>query len=177
MMCLGVGLFGFILIGTLCASCSWPGFPPLRVSKVFCHYFFKQVFYPLLLFFLFWDCYDSNLLRFTLSWSSLKLSSYFLSLFFVQLVYVIFLSTLSFSLVIQSSASCRLIVIPSGVFFYYRYCILHLFLGFFFFSFYFLFHSVIVHSQFLLVVGEFFEYPYNHSFEFCIWLFACRHFI
>ena len=40
------------------------GFFPLQVWKVFCHYFFKQGFYPFFLFFSFWYSCDSNIVVF-----------------------------------------------------------------------------------------------------------------
>ena len=33
MICLGVGLFGFILFGTFCASCTWISFSSFRFGK------------------------------------------------------------------------------------------------------------------------------------------------
>ena len=44
-MCLGVGLFGFILIGTLCASWTCVMFFCDQVREVFCYYFFKHYFF------------------------------------------------------------------------------------------------------------------------------------
>ena len=37
------------------------------------------------------------------------------------------------------------------------------------YSFYFYFHFVVVPTQFLVVVTEFLEHPYNHLFEFYVW--------
>ena len=93
-------------------------FSPLQVWKVFCCYFFKQGFYPLLLFFSFWYCYGfwiRMLLCFMLPFSSLKLSSYFLNLFSCSCSTRVFLSTFSSSSLIQSSGSSSLLVIPSRV--------------------------------------------------------------
>ena len=57
MMCLEVCLFGFLLIGTLCVSWICVTFSFIKLGE-FHHYFSKQVFYPLLLFFSFWyPCY------------------------------------------------------------------------------------------------------------------------
>ena len=50
MMCLAVGLFGFLLIETLCFL-DLCGFFSHQIREVFHHYFCKQVFYPFLLFF------------------------------------------------------------------------------------------------------------------------------
>ena len=52
MLCLGVGLFGFILFGTLCASCTRIAISFFRKFwEVFSYYFIKYIFNPL--FFLF----------------------------------------------------------------------------------------------------------------------------
>ena len=91
---------------------------PLHVQEDFCHYFFKQGFSPLLLFF-FWNSYDLIFfcvcVCFMLSCSSLKLSSYFLNMLSWSCSTWVFLSTLSSSSLILSSASYRPIVVPSGL--------------------------------------------------------------
>ena len=106
-------------------------------------------------------------LCFMLFWSSLKLSSYFFSLYSCSCCAWVFLSTLFTSSLIWFCASPSQLVIPFSVFFYFIYCILHFFLAFVF-SFYFLFHAIVVPTQLLLVVTEFLEHPNNHSFEFCV---------
>ena len=92
MMCLEVGLFGFLLIGTLCFL-DLCDFFSHQIREIFHHYFFKQVFYPLLFFF-----FSSGipiiwiLLRFMLSCISLNPSSVFLSLFSLSCSFWVFFS-------------------------------------------------------------------------------------
>ena len=78
MICLGVGLFGFILIGTLCGSWTWVIFFLHQVKEVFCHYLFKKIFYLLLS-----SPSGTPMMQILLMLfqSFLKLSSFFLSLF------------------------------------------------------------------------------------------------
>ena len=47
MIFLGVGVFGFILFGICCASCTWICFL-LQVWEVFSHNFIKYIFHPFL---------------------------------------------------------------------------------------------------------------------------------
>ena len=81
-MCLWMDLFGFHLRWDLLCFLDLYDCFSHQVREVFCHYFSKQVFYPLLLLFslsgipVMWI-----LLCFMLSWSSPKSSSFFLSLF------------------------------------------------------------------------------------------------
>ena len=58
MMCLGAGLFGSILFGTLCFLDLHVYFLH-QIRKVFFHYFFKQIS-KFLVFFSFWHPYDLN---------------------------------------------------------------------------------------------------------------------
>ena len=60
-MCFGVGLFWFLLIGTLSASWTCSSHQIREVSH---HYFFKQVFYSLLFFFTLWYPYDTDIIMF-----------------------------------------------------------------------------------------------------------------
>ena len=61
MVCLGVGVFGFILFGTLCCL-DLDAYFLCQVRKVFSHYFFVWSLYPLLSLFSFWDLYDIDVL-------------------------------------------------------------------------------------------------------------------
>ena len=56
-ICLGKGLFEFILFGTLCASCTWISVFFLRFGEFSAKIFFKYIFSFLLSFFSFWDPY------------------------------------------------------------------------------------------------------------------------
>ena len=86
MMCLGVGLFGFILTGTLCASWTCVTFSPIKLGK-FSMISFSNRFSIL--------CSSSSgipiiqiLLHFILSCSSFNPSLFFLSLFFLFLFFL-----------------------------------------------------------------------------------------
>ena len=97
-------------------------------KKVFCLCFFKDIFYPLLFFFSpSGICMIRMLLCFTLSWSSLKLSSYFFSHFGNSRSTWVFLSTCLpahyFSPLFHPACLSFLLV-----YFYFRNCILHFFL-------------------------------------------------
>ena len=99
MMCLGVGLLGFIFIGTLCFL-NICDFFLHQVKEVFCHYFLKQVLYPLLTFLSFLNPYDADVM-FLLSQSSFKLFSSLWCLFsFWCFIWVFFPPTLSSKLLI-----------------------------------------------------------------------------
>ena len=114
MMCLCMGLCGFFLIGTLCFL-NFCDFFFHQVREVFCHYFSKQVFYPLLI---------SSvipmiqiLLCCMLSQSPLKTSLFFLSLFlFVFMIECFFLPCLP-SCLYDLLLHVTYILILSSVFF------------------------------------------------------------
>ena len=125
MMCLGVGLFGFILFGTLCTSwtCMYISFVRLgKFSAIslffsfsFSHYLFKQVFNLLLsslLWYLLWCewCYAWCCPR-----GSLNYLQFFLDYFFCS--NWVFPTTLPSKSLIQSSASFNLLSSLSNVFF------------------------------------------------------------
>ena len=99
----------------------------------------------------------------------LTVSLSYLDIFLVFFGTVALLSTLSSSSLVQSYASSDLLVIPSSVCvcvcvcFNFRHCILLFSLVLY--SFYFLFHSVLVLTQFFVAVCEFLGHPCNHSFE------------
>ncbi|KAF6094897.1 hypothetical protein HJG60_011965 [Phyllostomus discolor] len=117
MMCLEVGLFGFLLIGTLCVSWICVTFCLIKLGKfsiITCSTRFSI------------PCSSSSpsgipiiriLLRFILSCISLNPSSFFLSPFSFSCSFWVFSSTLSSSSLIRSSASSILLFIPSTVFF------------------------------------------------------------
>ena len=68
------------------------------------------------------------LVRFTLSQSSLRLSSFVFNLFSLFCSESVISTHLSSTLLIHSSACCILLLAASSEFFYFSYCILHLFL-------------------------------------------------
>ena len=115
-MCLGLFLLGFILYGTLCASCTrltisfsiWGKFSTIISLKNF--------LIPFLFLFFFWDCYNSNVsaLDIVPEVSETILSS-FHSFYFICSSEVISTVVSSKSL-ISSSASDILLLIPSRVF-------------------------------------------------------------
>ena len=113
-MCLWVGLFGVILIGTLCASWTCVIFFSHQVKVVFCHYFFQTGFLSLAPFLL--PLVISIAQMFLCFWSSLKLSLFLLSLFSFCYYDRFFFSTLSSSLLIQSTSPSSQFLILSSVF-------------------------------------------------------------
>ena len=60
MMCLDVGLFGFILFGTLCASWTCMSVSFTKLGKCSFIIFIKYVSDFLLFLFSFWNPYDTN---------------------------------------------------------------------------------------------------------------------
>ena len=117
-MCLGVGLFGFLLIEILCASWICLTFSLIKLEKFSIITFFRQVFYPLLFFLSFWYPYYVDIIMFHVVLQlpyHLFIISEPLFLFFLFLG--AFFSALSSGSLIQYSASSSLILIPSTVFF------------------------------------------------------------
>ena len=116
MMCLGVGLLVHLDWDYLCFL-DLCDFFPHQVKEVFCHYFFKQVFYSLILFFSFWYPYDANIIMFHLV---LQLPQTIFVLFQYFFHFVV-LSGCFFCLVFQLSdlipAASTLLLISSSVFF------------------------------------------------------------
>ncbi|KAF6099764.1 hypothetical protein HJG60_011502 [Phyllostomus discolor] len=114
LMCLGVGPFGFLLIGTLCASSTCVTFSLIKLRKFsiiifetdFCLFSFSPPGIPII-----WI-----LLCFMLSYSSFNSSLFFYEVFFFCSVWEFF-STLSSSFLIQTSPSSNLLLIPCTVFF------------------------------------------------------------
>ena len=117
MMCLAVGLFGFLLLGTLCVSWICVTFVCLIKLGKFSIITFSKKFSI--------TCCSSPsgipiiwiLLCFVLSCITLNPSSFFLSFFSFSCSFWVPFSTLSSSSLNQSSASSSLVLIPSTVFF------------------------------------------------------------
>ncbi|KAF6086349.1 hypothetical protein HJG60_008514 [Phyllostomus discolor] len=117
MMCLGVGLCGFLLIGTLCVSWICVTCSLIKLGKFSFISFSTRFSIP---------CSSSSpsgipvvriLLCFILSCISLNPSLFFLSLFSFSCSFWMLFSALSSSSLIRSSASLILLFIPSTVFF------------------------------------------------------------
>ena len=132
-MCLWVGLFGFLLLGTLSASWICVIFFH-QIREVFHHCFFKHVLYSLLLLFSFWHPYYMYIVMFHVV-LQLPYHLFFLSeSLFLLLLLLCFFSTMSSSSLIQSSSSVHLLVITSSVcvfFFFLR--LMSIFSWFFFY--------------------------------------------
>lgn len=126
-VCLGVVLFQLILLGALCASWTWMSvsfprlgmFSAVNTSSKFFASFSLSSETPIM-----WI-----LLFLMLSYRSFKVSSFLKILFSVQLKW--FPSTLSSSSLIPLSVWSNLLLIPSGVFFPFGYCVLQLCLAIF----------------------------------------------
>ena len=162
-----VGLFGFLLIGTVCVSWVCVTFSLIQLGKFSIITFSSTFSIP---------CSSSSPLGipliqislcFMLSYSSLTTCSFLLSLFSFSCSFWVFSFTLSCNLLIRSSALSTLLVIPSSVLFYFWDFIVHFFLDFVF-RFSFFFHTVVGLTQFLVAFCEFLEHLYNHYFEFYI---------
>ena len=149
MMCLGVGLFGFLLIGTLCHSWICVTFSLIRLGKFSIITFSNRFSIP---------CSSSSpsgipimwiLLRFMLSCTSLNPSSFFLSLFLF-----LALSRCLFYFVLQCPDPILCLIKSAFDSFYcvlqFRNCILHFLLSPVD-SLYFLFHVDIVCNEFIVV--------------------------
>ena len=165
-MGLGVSLFAFPLIGTLCASWTCVTFSLIKLGKCSITTFSNRFSIP---------CCSSSpsgililwiLLCFMCSKTPLTPLCSF-TVFFCFVAVWVFFSTVSSSLLIQSSISCNLFLFP--------FCVLHFLLALTD-NFYVLFHSGLVHSKFLAASLEFLEvltellqHPYNHYFEFDVW--------
>ena len=114
MMCLEVGLFGFLLLGTLCDSWICLTFSLIKLGKFSIITFSNTFYIP-------WSSSPTGipcimiLLCFMLSCISLNPSSFFLNLFSFSYSFWVFFSTLSSSLPIQFSASSSLLLILSTV--------------------------------------------------------------
>ena len=103
-MCLGVFHLGFILFGTLDFLDLGDYFLP-HFREVFNYYVLKYFLMAFLFVFFFWDSYDSNMGCLTLSWRSLRLSSFLLIRFY-------FFLSVSFISTILSSTSLILSLPP-----------------------------------------------------------------
>ena len=143
MMYLDVGLFVFILFGTLCASWTCMSFSSIRLGKFLVTISLNR-FDPLFSLFSFWYPYDVDVVMLHVS----KVP--FLKIFFFFFSDLVFSNTLSSKSMIQSSASTNLLFILSSVFFISDWL-------FFMISIFF-FHGVVVLTKFL-------EHPYNHFFK------------
>ena len=115
-MCLGMFLLGFILYGTLCASCTWlpisfsmlGKFSSIVFSKIFSHPFFFSSSSG--------TCINRLLVCLMWSQSSLKLSSALFILFTLFCSSEVVYTILSSSSLIHSSASDILLLILSRLF-------------------------------------------------------------
>ena len=117
MVCLAVGLFGFLVLGTLFDSWNSCDIFYHQVREIFHHYFFfKQVFYPLLFSSISGIPIIWILFCVTLSCISLNPSSFLLSLFSFSCLFWVLFSTLCSSSLIRSSAYSSLLLNPSTVF-------------------------------------------------------------
>ena len=123
-MCLGVFHLGFILFGTL-------GFLGLcdyfltHFREVFSYYLLEYFLMAFLFVFFFWDSYDLNVGAFHIvpEVPEVVLISFDSFYFFLS---ASFISTiLSSTSLILSSLSVILLMVPSRVFFYLIYCIIH----------------------------------------------------
>ena len=174
MMCLGVDLFGFMLIWTLCASWTCEAFLLSRVGKfsiiIFETGFLSLVPFLLFLILLWFECCCVSCCPAV----PLSYLHIFLVFFSCCSSTWVFLSTLCSSLMIQSSISPNLLLIPSTVFFisdivcFISSCLLLIASI--------SFHAGVVLSKFLEAFLEFFEiltelleHPYNHYFELDVW--------
>ena len=113
--CPGVGLFGFLLFGILCASSPWIRFL-LQVWEVYSHNCIKYTFNLLFSFFFFWDSYNLNV-----GTLHVILENFYTSL--INCSDWMISITPSSRFLVPSSVSPSLLLIPSSVF-HFRYCIL-----------------------------------------------------
>ena len=132
-MCLGVFCLGFILFGTLWVSWTWViiSFP---ISGKFSTIIYSSIFSWS---FLLSSSSGTPMIRMLehliLSWRLLRLSS-FLLIHFSFFLSDSFISNILTSIsLILSSASIILLFVPSRVFFYRIYCIIHYILTLFYF--------------------------------------------
>ena len=104
----------------------------LHFREVFKYYLLKDFLMVFLFVFFFWDSYDSNVGVFNIvpEVSQIVLISFNSFLFFSSLIHL-FLPFLSSTSLILSSASIILLFVPSRVFFYLIYCIIHNILTFY----------------------------------------------
>ena len=131
-MCLGVFRLGFILFGTPWVSWTWViiSFPILgKFSTIISSDIFSWSF--------FLSSSGNPMIRMlgllTLSWRSLRLSSFLLIRFSFFLSDSFISTFLSSTSLILSSASVILLFVASRVFFYLIYCIIHYILTLFYF--------------------------------------------
>ena len=102
--------------------------------EAFNYYLLKYFLMVFLFVFFFWDSYDSNVGVFNIvpEVSQIVLISFNSFLFFSSLIHL-FLPFLSSTSLILSSASIILLFVPSRVFFYLIYCVIHYILTLFYF--------------------------------------------
>ena len=99
-----------------------------HVREVFDYYLLEYFFCPLLSLSSFWHPSNMDVGGFTLSQSSLRLSSFLFNLFSLFCSASVISTNLSSTSLIRSSASCILLLAASSEFLYFSCCILHLFL-------------------------------------------------
>jgi len=117
-MCLSMFLLGFIL-----CLLNLIDYFLFHVEEIFNCNLFKKFLIPFLFLFLFWDPYNSMLVCSVLSQRSLRLSSILFILFTLFCSSEVISTILSFSLLIRSSASDILLLIPSAVIFNFSNCV------------------------------------------------------